>query len=977
MADYDGEIKLGVKLSTKDVVQQAKQLQTAIQQIFDASSGKQLDAKFKSLLTRMDTVNSKAEKLRQQLEDLDSGKTKTKELESLEKQMTQYEALADSARKRGDDTAAEYYNSQAQSILDQIENYDVTKSAEYQKAETALAQLNNQMRILLDQSQALSGESPMDDVEQGAEQSSGAMQRLGETIRNAFSGAMSAVSAFAGRARDAVVSMGQQMGSTIAGFASKAISPLTNITSKLLGIGRASDSSGVSVKRLFKNILRYGLGIRSVFVLFNKVRNGIKEGFNNLKEFNGGSNSVATTMNSLSASLTTLKNSWAAAFAPILQFVAPILQTLINILISAANAIGQFFAALGGQGKVIRATKAQQGLGKAIGGTGAAADKAKGQLAAFDELNLLDQSGGGGGGGGGGGAGAGAGFEVVDVESQFQDLAELFKQSWANADFTEIGTMVGEAIKNGLDIAYDYLTGPIKDFAWRLSRSLATFLNGVIEVPELGTSIGKVVGAGINDALIFVVTFIKEFHWESLGALITEALQSALREIDWSLVTGFFVEKFKAVFRFIRGAIVGIDWKALPVDIWNAIGEALQGIDVDAFFGELGNLIGAAVRAAFDFGSVIIDALSTAWKGVKEYFNTWIKDTKEAGGNVVEGIWLGIDNAIANAGMWIWNHVCKPIYDGFVEFFRIGSPSKLMEEAGVFLIEGLYNGIVSLIDTIKKIWEDLKKATIDIITGLGNRLKEVWNGIKTSVSTVVTGIKTNVSNIWNGLKTSVSATVTGLRDNVVNIFNTLKSKLDTVGSNIRNGLSTAFNAVKTTVSSIFNGMKNTVVNIFSGMWNGIRGWINRIIGGVEMMANGFVGGVNAVIRSLNKLSFKVPDWVPEIGGNRFGINIGLLGGVHLPRLAEGAVIPPNREFLAVLGDQSSGTNVEAPLDTIKAAVRDVLNENSGGDVAELLRELITVVQSKNLSISSKAIGDTAIEEINSRTRRTGNTPILG
>ena len=72
--------------------------------------------------------------------------------------------------------------------------------------------------------------------------------------------------------------------------------------------------------------------------------------------------------------------------------------------------------------------------------------------------------------------------------------------------------------------------------------------------------------------------------------------------------------------------------------------------------------------------------------------------------------------------------------------------------------------------------------------------------------------------------------------------------------------------------------------------------------------------------------------MPGIGGKTIGINIPSISRVDIPRLAQGAVIPPNREFLAVLGDQKRGTNVEAPLETIQQALAAVMQQYGGNNV---------------------------------------------
>ena len=138
--------------------------------------------------------------------------------------------------------------------------------------------------------------------------------------------------------------------------------------------------------------------------------------------------------------------------------------------------------------------------------------------------------------------------------------------------------------------------------------------------------------------------------------------------------------------------------------------------------------------------------------------------------------------------------------------------------------------------------------------------------------------------------------------------------------------------------------KDLAIKCGNGLISGFEAAINGIISLFEMMINWIVSG-------LNKISFDVPDWVPGIGGKKFGFNLSEVSfdRVAIPRLAQGAVIPPNREFMAVLGDQKHGTNVEAPLETIQEAVAlvmdDMINSNLAGQEAILgvLREILQAI----------------------------------
>lgn len=97
--------------------------------------------------------------------------------------------------------------------------------------------------------------------------------------------------------------------------------------------------------------------------------------------------------------------------------------------------------------------------------------------------------------------------------------------------------------------------------------------------------------------------------------------------------------------------------------------------------------------------------------------------------------------------------------------------------------------------------------------------------------------------------------------------------------------------------------------------------INMVIGFVNSMISALVKGLNSLINMLNKI--QIPEDIPVIGG--LGIDIPNIQDVpKIPYLATGAVIPANKEFLAVLGDQKHGTNVEAPLDIIKQATEESL-----------------------------------------------------
>lgn len=146
--------------------------------------------------------------------------------------------------------------------------------------------------------------------------------------------------------------------------------------------------------------------------------------------------------------------------------------------------------------------------------------------------------------------------------------------------------------------------------------------------------------------------------------------------------------------------------------------------------------------------------------------------------------------------------------------------------------------------------------------------------------------------------------------------------------------------------NILGGLIDFITGVFTGdwtkAWEGIKkvfkGIWNGIVMILESAVNLIIKGVNWLISKLNSLleNSLLAKGLDLIGVEFHGIP--QIPPVKIPRLATGAVIPSNREFLAVLGDQKSGTNIEAPLDTMVQAFKQALAEGgySGGNQAVLV-----------------------------------------
>lgn len=526
----------------------------------------------------------------------------------------------------------------------------------------------------------------------------------------------------------------------LAGMAKSAITNgLKKLGNAIANVGKKSKSTNVSLFGGFKTMLKYGLGIRSLFVLFNKLRNAIKEGFGALAEQDAA---FGQTVNNFKAALTNLKMSFAAAFAPIAETVLPLLTSLINGLSMTISKIGQLIAALTGKTTYKRAIANQTNLADgANSATNAmtdekkAAEKAQKTLAGFDDVEILQDNKKDSSNGSGATTGTGGGFEELPIENQFQSLADALKDMWKNADFTELGRMLGQGLKDALDkIPWDY----IKQVSAKLGKSIATLFNGFLEVPELFTTIGKTIGEGINTIFEFLDAFASNFHWASLGQAIKDAILGMLNTIDWPLIYHTMAtfgegigtaletalnnpEVWSGIFTAISlglGAIItgideflkAVDWASLGANIGTGLNAGVEAFPWNLLSETLINLVNGAFDlwynfvTTFDFkkfGSHIGTALSTAIKGIN-----WT----EGGASVaetIEGLFDALNGFMENTD---WKALGAAVIDAIGGFFNEFDWSTVTEFLSNY-ITGLYGALAGAIEEID--WKALPGKIFD------------------------------------------------------------------------------------------------------------------------------------------------------------------------------------------------------------------------------------------------------------------------
>ena len=294
-------------------------------------------------------------------------------------------------------------------------------------------------------------------------------------------------------------------------------------------------------------------------------------------------------------------------------------------------------------------------------------------------------------------------------------------------------------------------------------------------------------------------------------------------------------------------------------------------------------------------------------------------------------IWQDLMSGIKTA----WDTYGQPLMDGVILAFQN------LEDLATLLWEAIVKPILqNLISVLQQLWSSHLKPLWDdillLVASVANCLLDLWNNLLAPVAKwIIATFGPAFAEVFNAIADVVGVAVGAIADAIDLAIVVLRGLADFLSAVFRGNWDAAWQAIGNTVSTVWDKMTNAIKTAV----NGIIGFINRMISAV-------VTGINAVINALNGLSFDLPD---IFGGGHVGFNISTLTAPQIPYLAQGAVIPANREFLAVLGDQSHGTNVEAPLDTIKQAVAEVMEDLQAGQMAgfeavvSVLREILSAV----------------------------------
>lgn len=630
-----------------------------------------------------------------------------------------------------------------------------------------------------------------------------------------------------------------------------------------------------------------------VFQGISAIQRAIAEGSNNLVQY---SNVYNQSISSMVSALTYLKNAWAAAFAPIVNVVAPYIQSFINMIAGALNAIGTFFAALTGKGFVVHAKKVVQNYGASLADVGSSgSDAGKGlddanksakklqrTVLGFDQLNILNDpnagscSGGSGGGNGSGGGGLDLSpsdmFETVKVDGPLADFAKKLREAFLAEDWEGLGEILADGVNTGLQKLYDAINwknvGPKITY---FCNAFTTTFNSLVDNINWDL-MGRTVGAGINSIINTLNLLITGIDWKNLGSKFAEGVNGIFYEVEWDNLGQFVGNKFMIIWDILYGTVMNLDYETIGISFANAVNGIFSTVD----FGTIGLTLSTGLNG---LATILRNFTSTVdWDSIAKNLYTGIN-------NFIHNTdWATLATTLSNFVMNLLGTINIVVQntDWNAIGVAIGEFLGNIDWAGILLTVGdiiftAFSGVISgLFDT------GTGRVFLAFVAGL-TLLKGVFGFV--DLSAEILGWITKASNTFGGfgdlIKTGV---VPKVSEGIGHITGEggLFSKIGSVASKVADLAGKAFTgigdfitttaapAIKTGVdfisSTIFPKISSAASTVVAKAGPILTSIGTKIFSPTGLLIAGIAGGVALIVTHWDEIkdaASKVKDWVGE------------------------------------------------------------------------------------------------------------------
>lgn len=377
------------------------------------------------------------------------------------------------------------------------------------------------------------------------------------------------------------------------------------------------------------------------------------------------------------------------------------------------------------------------------------------------------------------------------------------------------------------------------------------------------------------------------------------------------------------------------------------------------------SLINALVGTLPQFIQAILSAIPSLLNGVYQVFTAIVNALPQLMSTLCNALPTLIPQLIAGITsmvLYLMTHfteIIQPLIDNLPQII-ISIVNSLMDNLPILiqgaiqlviqLVQALPEIIISLIEALPTIlksiveglWESLPVLLTGIVSMVGNIFKSIWKVISNFFGKYFSRIAKYFTTIWENIKKIFEPVIKFFSKIFSGVWNGIKSAFSSVGTwfsnvfsgawkgikKVWNGVGNFFSGIWQGIKNVFSGIGKWFSNIFTGAWNGIKSvfsgvssFFKKIFDGIVSIVkapiNLIIKGINFLIGGVNKISFDVPDWVPIIGGKKFGFNI-----PKIPKLAKGTVV--DKPTPAVFGED--GAEAVVPLENNTGWIRKVAQQ---------------------------------------------------
>ena len=523
----------------------------------------------------------------------------------------------------------------------------------------------------------------------------------------------------------------------------------------------------------------------------------------------------------------------------------------------------------------------------------------------------------------------GASLKDIFTDADVQAAASRFIDSFVY----NVGKVLGSLTSVGLAIASN-VVGGIESY---LSENKERIKNHLVSLFDIGAEISDLVGGIAADfAEVFSEVISSQAAQDITGNIIGIFAENRLGMLEIGAKLGRdLLDGITRPFRENKDAIKNSLLETLePI---RTVTQSLEEL-VQRVWDKVNSVYDESIKPFIDsISSGVSDILGKLLEGYNTYIVPVLDGLSQKLSELLEGpVGTLMESVLTLLGkifeilMVVWQEALMPVFAWIAEnVMPILAP--IVNIIGTVFIEAiglLITAITSVVDTLSALLEFVKNIFSGnfkkVFEGLWNDLQQIWYNLGSYFADVFNRMYEKAKEIASKLVSAVTGKFKSLKSEAGKIWDGIKSKAVNVWNSIGSFISSKVERIKDAIVDKFNAAKNTVENIFNGIADTIRSIINSAID----IANGAIGLINDAISGVED-AFTFGPWdVPTpFGDVTIGYEASFPRVPTIPYLASGAVIPPNKEFMAVLGDQKHGNNIEAPESLIRRIVRE---EAAGG-----------------------------------------------